>query len=349
VEEWLAGREARAQKRQERAAAPGAERPPDREAQLKRAAARESRIQEGLEELSAFLRDMLRQGLAAVPARPESFFETPAARLVDAQAGGLGRLVQRLARIAASGEGWQSRLLAEIGRIQLIVQAYRNISRLAGGAQEELRSLVGWTQSQDELLATSGIAGTWIIAGQTVDHDKRLTTQRTWLIERDSARPALSLTFAAGSAPLDRSLVVGCEIEAELVSYPAAAPLRALVKSRRGAPCPARAMPGCTIGEALARHADALANSPWLDDWPMALRSVVPLLQNDRWSLRDTAGAVLGIDPRFDKGWELCAVAGGKGVDVFGEWNGHHFRPMAAVADGEFVTLAGGSRDTQAA
>src|SRR4051812_9351767 len=63
VADWLKGRESKAQKREEQATAKP-EQPVDREAQAKRAAAREAKVRAGLDELSAFLRDVLRRGLA---------------------------------------------------------------------------------------------------------------------------------------------------------------------------------------------------------------------------------------------------------------------------------------------
>src|SRR4051812_35297232 len=70
VTDWLAGREAKAAKREEKATAAVSDAPVDAEAQAKRIAAREAKVKAGVEELSAFLTDMVRQGLAAVQAKP---------------------------------------------------------------------------------------------------------------------------------------------------------------------------------------------------------------------------------------------------------------------------------------
>ena len=341
VEQWLAGRDAKAQKRDEKAAtgAAKADAPVDAEAQTKRIAAREAKVKAGLEELSVFLADMVRQGLAAVQSKPSAFFEKPAARLVDAQAGGLARLVRELASLASSGNGWQSRLLSEIGRIHLIVQAYREPDALPPETRAEVRSLIGWATPQQELLSMDGVKGRWIVASQSVERDHHLTTQQTWLIERETARSAMVLHFAAGGQGLDRSLVVGTEIGAELVYYPAGMPLRAIVKARDGALVQANALPGSTIAESLDAYAAALAASPWLAVWPVTLRGVVPLRRDDRWLLRDESGATLPLDRRFDKGWELMAISGGGGIGVFGEWDGNVLRPLAAAGAGEFVPL----------
>jgi hypothetical protein len=348
VADWLEGREAKAQKRDEKAAA-RAEQPVDREAQAKRAAAREAKVRAGLDELGAFLRDVLRQGLAMVQSKPVAFFEKPAARLVDAQAAGLARLVRNLSDLAASGEGWQSRLLAELSRLHLVVEAYRRIDQFDPAAQAELRAIVGWSTPQEELLALPGVKGRWVVAARTIEQENHLTTQRTWLIERESARPALVFHFAAGGASLDKSLIVGTEIGAELVYFPAATPLRAIVKSRDGDLATATALPGASIAKALEHHAAALAASPWLSNWPMILRGVAPRIESNRWLLRDAAGAAVPLVPQFRSAWELLAVSGGSGIDVMGEWDGRALRPMAAVADGQFIALGNGSDEADSA
>jgi hypothetical protein len=340
VTDWLAGREAKAAKREEKGAAAASEAPVDAEAHAKRIAAREAKVRAGLEELAAFLSDMVRQGLAAVQAKPTAFFEKPAARLVDAQAGGLARMVRELSGIASSGEGWQSRLLGAIGRIHLIAAAYRNQEKLPVETAAEVRALVGWAQPQEHVLVQAGVKGRWIVVSQNTEREAQLTTQQTWLIERETARPAMVLHFAAGAQPLDRTLVVGTEIDAELVYFPAATPLRALVKSRQGVPGTASVLPGSTIGESLDAYAAALASSPWLEAWPMTLRNVIPVRPDERqWQVRDETGAALPIDRRFNKGWELMAISGGSGIDVMGEWDGTILRPLAAVGAGEFVPL----------
>ena len=58
----------------------------------------------GAEELETWLLDLMRQGLADLPARPRSFWETAAARLVDNQLPGLAAVLRELAKIRSAGE-----------------------------------------------------------------------------------------------------------------------------------------------------------------------------------------------------------------------------------------------------
>ena len=63
----------------------------------------------------------------------------------------------------------------------------------------------------------------------------RIRTRRTWLRGRKTGPPALVLSFAAAGEALDDSPAVGTETDADLVLYPRAVPLRALVLTRHDA------------------------------------------------------------------------------------------------------------------
>ena len=83
--------------------------------------------------------------------------------------------------------------------------------------------------------------------------------QRTWLWGQRSERPALLLSFAAPGQPLDRSLVPGMALDAELVFFPSAYPLRALIKQRHATPAALDLLPGYANLLAAARATLAAA------------------------------------------------------------------------------------------
>jgi hypothetical protein len=83
---------------------------------------------------------------------------------------------------------------------------------------------------------------------------------------------------------------------------------------------------------------DCHARLPWLDRFPMALQSVVPARDGDRWVLHQ-AGLTLPMAPFGQDGWDLLAVSGGHPVDVFGEWTGASLVPLACSAGDAHYTL----------
>lgn len=342
VAAWIAGREARAEKKAAKATEPAATTQPDPTGQARRAARREERVAAGIDELDRWLRDLIRQGLAALPGKPGAFWEGMAARLVDAQAPGAARLVRQLAILPGSGEGWPERLLERLGRLHLLVEGSRRLEALPESARHEVRTALGWTHRQEEILAQEGVRDRWQVLGQRIEEEDRLRVRRTWLRGEETGRSALLLSFAAGAQPLEPGPLPGSVLDGELAFYPGAYPMRAVVRERYTDPAPPTTRCGyASAAEAVATYADALARSPWIERLPFPLLGVVPVRAGDAWLLRDREGDVLPLHlAAGESGWTLLALSGGSPVDVFCEWDGDHLLPLSALADGRYVPLS---------
>lgn len=344
--EWLAKRLEKEEKKIAKAAAP--ETPPDPEAAAKAAAAaekravsREAKVASGLDELAVWLDDLVRSGFTALPGKPSSFWENPAARLVDAQAPGLARRVSRLDGITTIGERWPATLLREAALLHLAREGWSRIATLPEPTQADLRATTGFTTSQQDVLAQPGVRDRWIVVGQRVEEEERLRTQRTWLFGANTKRPALCLSFSAGpNQPLDVSLVPGTTVDAELVFFPSAWPLRALVKQRHGSSeTVAPSLPQRTIAEAIAFAAAAVAANPWLERVPFGFTAVTPLPRAHGWVIRDAASQALPLDVSEPKAWILYSLSGAKPVSLAGEWDGEEFTPLSVWVEGRFLRV----------
>lgn len=333
VAEWIAGRTERLEKKAEKAAVPA--KPVDAEAQAARQAKRESRVRDGVAQCRVWVEDLARRGLAAIQSEGSAFWEQPAARMVDAQAPGLGAAIRHIGEAVSSGEGWHTRTLDQMGRLHLLLSAAEKLAELPPDLATDVRVALGWAQPKDETLAQAGVADRWMVLGQIVEEEDRLRVRRTWLMGRTTSRRALVLDFAAGNQPLDSSLVAGVEFDGELVFYPSALPLRALVKSRSGAAgalaeIPAAAGDASCEG-ALQRYAESLARVPWLARWPMVLLGVTPHAKTERRSVMDRDGRWLPLTPRFAEFWRLVSASGGRPINLIGEWDGEHLLPLAVL------------------
>ena len=337
VEEWLQQRESREQVKATKKAKAA-----DPAAQAKRTEKREAKVRAGIQELGLWSQDLIRQGLAAVQSQSYEFWETPAARMVDAQASGLARQVRDLAGIPYMGKDWPDRMLARLGRIHLLLEGYQRLETLPKGTQADIRALIGWTQNQEELLAAKPgeaerLRDRWFVLGKRIEEEERLRTQRVWLWGEASQRPALVLSFAVNNQPLDISLVPGTILDAELTFFPSGYPLRALVKERYAAPEPiATAIGFPDLQAAIGAWAQAIARQPWLGRFPFPLRDVTLLHDGGQWWLQDMTGAGLAIAADCGRIWEFFAVAGGHPMGLFGEWDGEQFLPLSSVAAGQF-------------
>lgn len=341
VSDWLAMRDSKAEKKAEKAAAPPPERAPDPAAQAKRASQREERVRGGLDDLEQWLNDGVRQGLATARQRPAAEWERVAARLVDAQAAGAARLVRELPGVANGGDAWPGRLLQRMARLHLLVHAARRMETLPEPVAAEVRATLGWTARQEEVLARPGERDTWVVLGARAEMEDKLRVQRTWLRGEATGRTALLLAFAAGGQPLELGPTPGTRMGAELVFYPGALPLRALVRERSGVPEPATALPGHdSLDEALGEWAAALQRTPWAERLALAVRGVTPVRDGDGWLLVDAHGAALPLSRGTDDaGWMLLAAGGGRPVEVAGEWDGESLLPLGAVVEGRYLVL----------
>lgn len=340
VNEWLAHRAQRSEHKAAKVEA-AAEKPIDEAAQAKRAEAREKKVAAGLADLQLWLSDLIRSGLAHAQTQPYSFWERPAARLVDAQAAGLARLVRELAVIPATGADWQSRMLARLGALQLALDAYQRIDTLPTVTQSDLRQLIGWTINQDELLAQNATHDLWLVVARRVETEDRLRVQRSWLWGWQTNQPALVLHFAHSTQPLDVSLVPGQCFDGELVFYPSGYQQRALIKQRsESVNAPPPPLPGfVTLTAATEAYAKAIAQQPWLERFPFALRRVTPQPTESGWLVADSENRAVALHPRFAAGWELLALSGGYPVSLFGEWDGDALWPLCIQAENQLLQL----------
>jgi SWIM zinc finger len=322
---WLTGRPAKA------GHIPARE-PADPKTAAKRAEQREARVASGLGELDRWLCDQVRQGLAASQQAGYAYWDDIAARMIDAQAPGLAERLRALASVPHSGAGWDGRLLEEYALLRLLAVAYRRRAELPPALRETVRSRIGFSLRQADVLADGEpVRDHWQVLGRRDLEQDRIRTRRTWLRGRKTGRPALALSFAPVGQALDDTLTVGTDADADLVFYPAAVPLRAIVQARHdaldGGP-PA----GDTIAGLLASYATALAGDPWLDGWPAVLditpaRSPVP-------AVSDAAGHALPLHPGAADCWPLFAISGGRPVTVAGEWTPRGLWPLTAWDEG---------------
>jgi hypothetical protein len=336
------------------AAAPKGPTQSDPEAARQRAARRAERVASGVAELESWLTDRIRRGLAGFEQRGYDELDRLAARMVDAQAPGLAGAVRRAAGVIGRGSGWPGALLEELALIHLTVAAYGRLDELPGPLAETVRSRIGWTVETARVLAEGeGVDDDWLVLGQVVEPDERLTVRRLWLHGLTSRRPGLVLSFAPAGRQLDvLPGAPGEVVRGRLAYYPGALPLRGLLTPTDEPRPPvvpggqseeeprAPVVPdGVTIRDALASYAGALARDPWGERWPFVLAGVRPARSGDGWALVDTAGDALELVRWIDP-WPLLAVSAGEPLTVAGEWSRAGLRPITCWHAGRAVALS---------
>ncbi|WP_150241910.1 SWIM zinc finger family protein [Nocardiopsis quinghaiensis] len=330
VATWLSGRASRQVRA--RASAPA---DPERAAATLRE--REESVGAGMDELRLWLRDQIDAGLAEVPRYGYGHWDRMAKRLVDAKAGGASSLVARLPG-AARGDGWPERLLERLGLLHLLAVAHQAGDALGERTRAAARARVGITTRAEEVLAGGErVHDTWRVLGQrlTTAPEADMRSRRVWLRGSRTGRTALSLSFSrTGQAP-DTPFRVGTDVTAEFAFYPDG---HRIVPAGEGDTATADPPAGGTVTDALDAFAEAAAEDPWLDTWPVVIDQAAPA-HGDRWYLADPDGTALPLNTA--QPWRLLAVTGGHPATVAAEWSpGEGLAPIAVWdRNGKAVSL----------
>lgn len=306
--------------------------------------AREAGVLAGLDELDLWLKDQIERGLAVFVADAASACRKMAQRLVDAKAQGLATRLDSLpARLFGLGEALRPQAAAEeLGLLHLIAEAYRRQETLAAPLRDDVRQLIGWTQSREALLADSGaqrVSGRWrVFLTRAIVQPDRLRRIETWLLREGEAqepRFALLLDFVPLSGGGVSAYAAGDAFEAELVYYGSSAPMRALVARQNGpsAPSAAAPLPELSLRNAFETYRSALAARPWLDVWPMAFRAArVRRAASGAFLVDETdAGLALPLAAELDGAAPGLAMA--SRLDGVGLWDGRGFLLAEASSD----------------
>ncbi len=307
-----------------------------------------ARMSAGLAELDRWLDDRVRTGLADPSLASYKTWDGLAARLIDAQVGGLANRVRRLAGLVGAHPDWHSQVLAELGVLHLLATSGRHLGALPVDLADSVASTIGWQVRQADVLAGVPLTDHWVVMGRSDVREDRIEVRRIWLRGASSREWAMVLSFAAYQQTLDTSFTVGTQVHADLFRYPGAVALRVLVGPRHSEPEPAGPLVGSSIAEACAQVGRALAAEPWLERYPVCLLAA-PTRVAGRWVLTDSTGSMPLRDGTIVG--TLLACTGGRPTIVTAEWTAAGLVPLTVhladraidvgpVADSSFVKAA---------
>lgn len=311
----------------------------DPAAEAKRKAAAERRaadvrrqVEAGLDDLELWISDQLRTGLGAFLAEMGERCRRIAARLVDAKAGALAsRLDETPSRLLQlPAEERIDAAIVELGKLTLLARAWR-----ASPDDPELRREVIATETREELIAAPDAprhAGVWEVLGEQIATRRDgLVSVSTWLLNTAAEGPRFALLldyFPASAGRRSGAFAAGGRFSAELVFYPARAPLRALIVERLEAEASSpdgQTWPQAATSDPLASYAETLLAAPWSLAVPVILppgRIAEDAAGRPWWLGEGGALPLEGAAPDVSLGARLDGAAG--------LWNGARLTLLAA-------------------
>ncbi len=336
VSEWIGKREDKAAATNEKA-----EKPVDAEAQAKRAEARNNKVQEGIEELQVWIKDLIRGGLLQVPENAYTFWQNPTKRLVDAQAPGLSNMVKELGAINYFNDGWQSPLLDKLSRLYLVTEAYKQIEHHETEAtKEEIKSLVGFASSKEEVLQQAGEQDEWIVLSRTLENLDQINMERNWLYGTRTKRYALVLQYFAKAQLPNLTLASGSKINASLCFYNGINPIRALIKNIDATEAAQPPEGYANLEVSYITYNQAVAANPFIEEQPSIINGVRFIKQGNQNWLQDEAGNAISCILSAQAEAKLLASSGGKAITIFGLLNAESIEPLSFWIEGKYISLS---------
>ena len=352
VVEWLDARDEREKKARETATKKARSKTPSK-ASLKTAEKRKELVADGLEQLKTWLSDSIRVGIETLS--PDAFANM-SRRMIDAKAPGVSAMLLSCAELVGSADDWRERLLGQLGKIALLVEAYGKIDRASEDFANELRQTIGWTISQADVLESGErVVDQWVSVGQfsiAKGPNDRTSSKRSWFLGVNSRRYALFLQFVANrQEEMVKNFPEGyARLETAARFYPGVVKTRALWEplDKLDAKPEQVIIPkdvAVSVPEMFNRYAQTLAAYPWTQHMPVFLADVVvrPPVDGKKetpdacWRVIDQSGRVLPAEIDESARWDMVAASATRSVDMFGEWLGRHVRPLSLWIDGKLV------------
>lgn len=316
VKAWLEKRTANAEKKEKRIQEK-TNKPVDEKAQQRRVNERIRKVNDGVEELQVRLKDMLRNGLLNIPEKIYTLVPEMRRRLIDAQAPGLAGMISELTTIDFDTEAWKHDLTARLSRIYLLTESYKNIESLSPEWQDEVRSLIGFTQAKEEVLSSHAVTDTWMVMYVREVKQDKITVQYHWLYGKSSGLHALYLQFVPPGVIPEITFLAGSFISADMYFYKGVLPQRVLFKQYAASDDVFAPQAYPSVSAATKAFREAVTRNPFITEVPIVVAGIRLTQQGDELHAIDTDKhtALLHLTEKARR--RLLLITGGKPFAAF--------------------------------
>lgn len=331
VTEWLNKRADKEEKQTEKK-----DNPVDEAAQAKRQQARQIKVSDGIEELSAWLKDIVRNGIISIPEKGPAFFENISRRLIDAQAAGLAGMVRSLGEINFYTEGWPTLFMDQLLRIYMITEGFKNSVSLHESLQQDIRTWIGFTQNLDELKEQSGTMDTWFVLGKQTSEVDAITTEKFWLYGTQTNMYALLLQFIVRGQGVQFSFMPGMFVQAELAFFPSVSPMRALIKRQIATDAISHFNKFDNWQKIAEAETELNSLLPFRSERPFIISQLKVVQYNQQWWLQDGHNKIMQVRNNYKGIWKLLSVSGGQPLDMAVIGKEEQYEPLGVWQNNQY-------------
>jgi hypothetical protein len=328
VNEWLSNRAEKKQKKEEKKEVV---KEVDPEKKAKTESKRLDLINQGIDELELWLKDLVKRGFESIKGEKYRFFDSIAARMTDYKASGISIRLKELGSLFAYDKNFDL-IIEKLGLLGLIIKSFRNLDKLPEPIQADIKTIIGFTINNNDLLNLESVNDKWFIVGSFYSEEENLRVRKTYLYGIKNKKFALILEFAYGTQPfVNNDLLTGLLFEGEIVYYPSNLPIRAIIKNKNFIKEDINISElGINFEELYKYYSDCLSKNPFIDKIPTFIKAS-PFLKDDNFFLIDENKNYIPISKEFNKNWELINSCSGNESLIFGEWDNKSFLPSEVI------------------
>ena len=298
----------------------------------------------GLRDIRLWMQDLARLGIANAMQQGSDFWGNIAARCTDAKLGGFGRLFRAIAFRHGQNPDDVGTIADRIAEIWLAVRAFDRFDLLEPAQQDDLLSLAGVNTPKSALETKPKWSDVWTVVGirhgKIEDDINPLPWRRTHLFGLQSQCFAMFVDYATPPTyTFEQVWQIGSSFEGDIVFYPSAYPLRAIMPSGQ----PAQTPPFETLTgleEMLRRRAEALAKNPWLRVFPCIIEGRVSVRDEQAFFFTDALQQQLPLQCSTKIGWQLVALTGGESYTIMSEFEGSSLTPLGICINETWLAVA---------
>jgi hypothetical protein len=205
--------------------------------------------------------------------------------------------------------------------------------------QQDIRTWIGFTQNQEELKDQTGITDTWLVISKQSTEVDAITTERTWLYGTQTNRYALLLQFIVRGQGIQHNLTPGMFVQAELVFFPSASPLRAIMKRQISTNAVSKFNKFENWQQVAETETNLNSQLPFRSERPFIVQQLKPVQHNKQWWLQDTANKLMQLKNEDKRIWKILSLSGGNPSDMAVIGKEDQYEPVGIWQEEEYKIL----------